>query len=370
MKWYTEKKESRMYASIFSSELEFISSLAAEWGSTETGGELYGLWTHAGRPMIMQATPPGPNATHQTAHFRQDIDYFMKMTEVIYKRFGLQFIGDYHSHHYLGLDHPSSGDARHIRSIATKNNLTRMVQFIICLKGDAPQNFRLTDEKLAFVGSLGGEIEFQEGKRRCHYLKDWRKRWWSFPGQAGYERVEIHSFFYQNAESGEWVECPIKVTPGMSPIREFLFRNGFGLRSHSYFFYPFDRIVYNLSDRQPASNNRRFPYKLKRQCLELSKRISKKITINDDHVNYSILFPLPNKWNATVVYSGRWPYPVETVFINNIRSESIEVTRNALLNGQDTKLTDIYDGLISLCKPERKVQANIESAGQDIEGKV
>lgn len=113
-----------------SSEIEVIRRITAEWGGTETGGHLYGAYTGSRTPIVMLATPPGPKATHSTATFFQDINYFRRCNEVIYKRFGLCFIGRWHSHSYLGLRRPSMGDIASASSIMAKNCVPTFVELI------------------------------------------------------------------------------------------------------------------------------------------------------------------------------------------------------------------------------------------------
>jgi len=53
---------------IWENILQFIAGLAFWAGEVETGGELYGLLSHAGRPVIMLATPPGPGAIRERGY--------------------------------------------------------------------------------------------------------------------------------------------------------------------------------------------------------------------------------------------------------------------------------------------------------------
>lgn len=115
---------------IYRSEIDAIYRLTVEWGAKETGGHLYGAYTGSGTPVVMLATPPGPKATHSSATFTQDIDYFQRCSEMIYKRFGLCFIGRWHSHHFLGLHRPSMGDIASANSLIAKNPIPTFVELI------------------------------------------------------------------------------------------------------------------------------------------------------------------------------------------------------------------------------------------------
>ena len=116
---------------IFQSELQAIAAIAAASGSIETGGDLFGLFSHAGRPMISLATPPGPLAIHEVAHFRQDIEFTKKVARTLLNRFAVQYLGNYHSHHTLALRKLSPGDILSTHSIALKNGYRTMCQLLV-----------------------------------------------------------------------------------------------------------------------------------------------------------------------------------------------------------------------------------------------
>ena len=126
----------RDYSIIWQSELEFMAGLAYRAGCIETGGEVYGLQTHGGRPVIMFATPPGPNAIHKFAFYQQDIEYFRKTNSLLLNQFGIQYLGNWHSHHVLAFQGPSYGDTRSLRSIASKNRYQRLCQFVLTFERD------------------------------------------------------------------------------------------------------------------------------------------------------------------------------------------------------------------------------------------
>lgn len=132
-----DKVQQAVRVLIYRSEIEAISHNTSKWGGTETGGHLYGAYTGSGTPIVMLATPPGPQAVHSSAGFTQDIDYFRRCSEIIYKRFGLCFIGRWHSHHFLGLHRPSMGDIASASSILAKNRIPTFVELITTM--NAPE---------------------------------------------------------------------------------------------------------------------------------------------------------------------------------------------------------------------------------------
>ena len=98
-------------AEIFRSEMEYVIRCIAEYPDIETGGELFGFWKDDRTPVVAYAIGPGPCSNHQVAFFSQDMDYLTAIGGVLTGKYGLEHIGEWHSHHRLGLPHPSGHDA-------------------------------------------------------------------------------------------------------------------------------------------------------------------------------------------------------------------------------------------------------------------
>ena len=117
-------------AIIYKSEMDFISRCILDYKNIETGGELFGFWTVTGTPVVLYAIGPGPRANHQSTFFNQDTDYLNSIGSQIVNHFGLHHIGEWHSHHQLGLAHPSGHDASTMINSIRTNNLHR---FLCCI---------------------------------------------------------------------------------------------------------------------------------------------------------------------------------------------------------------------------------------------
>jgi hypothetical protein len=155
------------------SELRTIAAEASAW-SIETGGDLFGRWKSA--PILHLATKAGPNAQRNNAHFRLDVDYLRRLSEIMATDWELRYFGDWHSHHRLGLSAPSSGDERRIHSIAGRNQFADMVEIIVTL---------------------------EDGR--------------------GEPTIRIHPWIYDLAGTdNEPTALAVKVLPGLSPIRQAL----------------------------------------------------------------------------------------------------------------------------------------------------
>lgn len=115
---------------IYKSELDYISRCILDYPSIETGGQLFGYWTSEGVPIVLYAIGPGPNANHQSAFFNQDVDYLERVGRILIEQFGLQHMGEWHSHHQLGLARPSGHDGSTIYNNVVRHGLER---FLLCI---------------------------------------------------------------------------------------------------------------------------------------------------------------------------------------------------------------------------------------------
>lgn len=115
---------------IYQSELDYLSKCILESPQLETGGNLFGLWTPFGIPLIHYVVGPGPKAVHNLTHFRQDFEFLDKNADYLVKEHALHHIGSWHSHHSLGLAEPSGGDTESTLSGMRECNLASFVLLI------------------------------------------------------------------------------------------------------------------------------------------------------------------------------------------------------------------------------------------------
>ena len=93
----------------------------------ETGGNLFGLWTTSGSAVIHVVLGPGKNCRRTTTSFHQDIEYLHRVGRFVNDNYMLCHIGEWHSHHSLALNKPSSGDEETVR----RNFPQRVTNFLI-----------------------------------------------------------------------------------------------------------------------------------------------------------------------------------------------------------------------------------------------
>ena len=125
---------------IFKSELDYISSCILDRKNIETGGQLFGYWTEEGRPVVMYAIGPGPRANHQPTFFNQDVNYLVTVGRVLKETYGLHHIGEWHSHHQLGLARPSGHDVNTMVSTIRDKGLGK---FLLCIGNCTPDTASL-----------------------------------------------------------------------------------------------------------------------------------------------------------------------------------------------------------------------------------
>ena len=127
-------------AIIYRSEMDYISRCIHDYPNIETGGQLFGYLTENGSPVVCYAIGPGMNANHQSAFFNQDTEYLQSTYNELNRRYGLRYIGEWHSHHQLGLAKPSGHDASTIVHGIRRSNFRH---FLLCI-GNCDNNYHST----------------------------------------------------------------------------------------------------------------------------------------------------------------------------------------------------------------------------------
>ncbi len=158
-----------MKALIYESELEYISRCILDYPKIETGGDLFGFWTYSGFPVIQYVIGPGANTCRTVAFFKQDKNFLIENGKFLNDHHGLQHLGNWHSHHQLGIPHPSRHDSQTIYKAIVANGLE---QFFL------------------LIGSIDHNASIMNG------------------------------FHYSEGNKGEYLQCPWVVLKGKSPLRE------------------------------------------------------------------------------------------------------------------------------------------------------
>lgn len=127
---YQNQQRNQFKTLIYQEELDHIAGWVEEYPDLETGGDLFGFWTHSGAPVVQFVLGPGKSSRHNPASFYQDKQHLIKSGEILIKKHGLQHIGEWHSHHQMGLAQPSGGDEQTVFNALRTYNFPK---FLLCI---------------------------------------------------------------------------------------------------------------------------------------------------------------------------------------------------------------------------------------------
>lgn len=111
-------------AVIYEGELGVIARFVKDCPDLETGGDLFGFWTHTGSPVIQYVLGPGKAAKHENTAFYQESAFLQSAGAALHDCHGLQHMGTWHSHHHLSLREPSRGDSSTMQHAIDKNRFS------------------------------------------------------------------------------------------------------------------------------------------------------------------------------------------------------------------------------------------------------
>lgn len=310
------------YIATYESEMRVIAGLSAGQRDVEVVGNTFGQFTRAGRPVIGLVIGPGPNAVYESAHCQQDIEFFRRAVHEIESAYGLQWLGDWHSHHHLGIDHPSPGDVRQVQSVTTKNGLTQWCDIITVLLGDpspAPCRAHSREADSAFAFRL---------------------------------RVGVNAFVYPDPQRGQPIRAAIRVLPGISPFRLDALAgarlSGLGISDQAAWF-PFEQIAYESLRRTVDTSDpaEEISPLIVEHVSQLPAAVQQHVEFRVQHDTVAISFPLTNGRMAHVTYDKRPPHPVLAVRVVDAEGSTNDLTTTVLCDGPSTELDRIHERCVS-----------------------
>ena len=146
-------------AVIYESDYKELCSWVLKKPNIETGGDLFGLWADKYTAVVQLVVGPGNGCRRTSVSFYQDVNYLKQVGSYLTESEGLCHIGEWHSHHTLGLAKPSGGDENTVWSNMPTYRLKRFVIFIANIT-------RLDKESLAKVGCFLFELDSKSGTER------------------------------------------------------------------------------------------------------------------------------------------------------------------------------------------------------------
>jgi len=320
--------------------LQFMAGLAARAGEMEIGGELYGLLTHAGRLVVMLATPPGKDAISEKACFCQDIQFMKDTNAYLGNEYGVQYVGNWHNHHLMS-NCPSGGDVRSTHMIAQKNQYEKMCQIILTFGNDPDEVFteKPYDSPINWMRSKNADILSRNALPR---------------NLKATKNVRVNAFVYPDARHSHPVRCPLKILPGNSPFDQTPLRKP-GLSQHTPWpRHPLSKIIYDqiATPSERVVNSRELPSSIKEQCLLLPEKLQQKLEIvfKENMILLSLKL-IPKKGEIIVAYQKKPEYEATAVYLileNSTKSRSVDITSETLVYGSYTRLSTIYENVMRL----------------------
>jgi len=122
--------EKEFTVAIYADEYKQICAWVLKNQTLETGGDLFGLWSDDHSAVIQLVLGPGRNCQRTAHSFYQDVAYLEKVGSNLTSEEGVCHIGEWHSHHRIGLKQPSGGDERTVWTNMPQYNLRRFLLFI------------------------------------------------------------------------------------------------------------------------------------------------------------------------------------------------------------------------------------------------
>ncbi|XP_065838127.1 uncharacterized protein [Oscarella lobularis] len=115
---------------IHNGELAQIRQWVLRHQDVETGGDLFGLWATENTAVVQFVLGPGRGSGRTSVSFFQSPGYLKNAGTMLTETHGLCHIGEWHSHHRIGLAEPSEGDQNTVSSNMPQYGWKRFIVFI------------------------------------------------------------------------------------------------------------------------------------------------------------------------------------------------------------------------------------------------
>lgn len=204
---------------IFESELRTICDETLTYPDTETGGNLFGLFSHGRAPVIMLATRPAGRMVRSPQTLELDPKIQIQLETVLWSCYGVQCLGMWHSHHRMRLYEPSAGDRRRTASYAQKSHRSSYTEILA----------NIINDRWADSGILAREVQTDLESNHEAQIRDPELNGYESDGQRqetfherpdDRTRVLLTPFNYVDATSLVRAESSFTVIAGISPLRQ------------------------------------------------------------------------------------------------------------------------------------------------------
>ena len=129
-----EVKDRAFEVVVYEQDYKELCSWVLRHKNIETGGDLFGLWSDDRTAVVQLVLGPGMDCRRTGTSFYQDLRYLEDVGSYLTSNEGLCHIGEWHSHHQLGLARPSGGDESTVWNNMPTYSLDKFVIFIANLE--------------------------------------------------------------------------------------------------------------------------------------------------------------------------------------------------------------------------------------------
>lgn len=149
---------------IYADEYKQMCAWVLKNKTLETGGDLFGLWSEDGTAVIQLVLGPGQGCRREVHSFYQDVPYLQRVGNHLTGEEGLCHIGEWHSHHTIGLRRPSGGDEGTVWRNMPTYDLNRFILFIANIGGHSYDEVSVGCFLFQFKGDTRKKLPVLQGK--------------------------------------------------------------------------------------------------------------------------------------------------------------------------------------------------------------
>lgn len=336
-----ETNRRAVYINIYESELSNIVGQAVKAGCIETGGQAFGLFTHNRRPVVMYTTVAGPNSVLEYSIFQQDSIFVKRVSDYLFQTFGIQPIARHHSHHEHHLSSLSPQDRHSNYLFASRNDFQELGEILVTFE-DSRTSTSYSLDLPKYAGRSSNL--FQKNREKMSLAIGSENSESTREGHGKEIRARVQAFMFREANKGKPpVSCPIRIIPGISPMREAINKNCPIPELKQWYDFPLSKIMYDAFEA-PTSFPR-LPSRIYRQCLQLPPKIIDTSKIVHSEGLTMLLLVVPEKGNLLIVFRDEKKHRISSVYFSNINTngEKMSLTHLVLLHGPYTNVATVYE---------------------------
>jgi hypothetical protein len=220
-------------------------------------------------------------------------------------------------------------------SLAARNGYRSLCQFIVTLEEEPQRGDSLHDWNRRAA-------TFDQVSRKSSH---WRKEPFLASPSRQNPLAKIRAFTYQYPFQIQPIRCPLRVIPGISPIRRAISKNFDIPELNKEYDFPMSRIIFDsFESKQEPHSHTDLPKRMYRQLIRLPEEILAAARVEFKGDRFIISFPVHSIGKLFIVYTKEPVCEALAVYFvrDNGGDKIIELTREALRFGPYMNLAIIF----------------------------